>query len=842
MNTHQNIKDSLATLTAEIDAILSSDISKENAQLKQSLEAITAHNQTLTADLTAAKTSLAELQNAFYQQVYNEKISILNNIEKRAKLFFENAMDKQCAPLDKVKEKVNHDVNRMKNAMEKYQIENTALLEKLDAIKAEAAQLVLAAKTEAQQTYQENQKFITDTLNTAKEEKLSDEVMATVGIRNNLEAFVGGNLINKVGVLFIILGIITVSRFAVIGMPNEMRALLMLLFSGAFIVAGELFTFDAKGKIPFALRGGYDNPSIFSLGLTSVGVAGLYATLIVSYFVFGILAMIPALVVCIIITIGVFLLSTRYNSQTVATFALIGGYIPAISISGNSTLLYSAMVYFLILNMFVFVLAFYKKWRITMFAGFVLNIATTWWMIYHVEQLWQQYGGPWPVITLGYIMLVFAIYTTVPVISGIKTKIPFTDMDAILIALNTLVSAMGVYYALWVFDLRAYEGIMAIVFAITYLSLGWGIGHFIKTDKYVTHLFYLAGLVFVILAVPLQLGMMWASLGWLVLSVVFGTYGILAPRKKLELFGYVTGILAVMAFVSIDLQNHPFYGVETLIRYSSITAGSLVILAAQAYKGRFGVEIINMAKFAILVNAWAYSIFVLGFIDANTTLFEGATAAYFLYRGYVGITLLFGLAVPRLPYIRSKGVDILGHLIAGGGVIALFSLTDNSSLPSPTIAMIIATCSLTALAIYAVYRLMVTLVATSKTLNPAYMERPPLVVSGYALVMVVLNLVAQFHIPFTSIAISIVIVVAAFLWIIFGFVKRYVLMRRFGLLLSVAAVAKLFLLDLPGLTDGYRIVSYFAFGATLLAISFVYQYFSRIFKLNIKTEKDDAHE
>jgi len=108
--------------------------------------------------------------------------------------------------------------------------------------------------------------------------------------------------------------------------------------------------------------------------------------------------------------------------------------------------------------------------------------------------------------------------------------------------------------------------------------------------------------------------------------------------------------------------------------------------------------------------------------------------------------------------------------------------------------------------------------------------------------MLTQNLIVQYNMAFTSIALSIIYVIASLLWIIFGFVKRFVFMRRFGLCLSVLAIAKLFLLDLPGLTDGHRIVSYFAFGATLLGISFVYQYFSKHFTLKLSDTVEDRVE
>jgi uncharacterized membrane protein len=63
-------------------------------------------------------------------------------------------------------------------------------------------------------------------------------------------------------------------------------------------------------------------------------------------------------------------------------------------------------------------------------------------------------------------------------------------------------------------------------------------------------------------------------------------------------------------------------------------------------------------------------------------------------------------------------------------------------------------------------------------------------------------------------------------------------MRKFGLGLAISAVVKLFIIDLSHLTSGYRIVSYFALGITLVAISFVYQYFNK--RLDIKIGAPDV--
>jgi hypothetical protein len=124
---------------------------------------------------------------------------------------------------------------------------------------------------------------------------------------------------------------------------------------------------------------------------------------------------------------------------------------------------------------------------------------------------------------------------------------------------------------------------------------------------------------------------------------------------------------------------------------------------------------------------------------------------------------------------------------------------------------------------------MVKLIVTERKLG---VEWYPLSVSGYSVAVLTQNLIVQFGLSFSSAAISIIYVLTALAWIVYGFRRRYAFIRRFGLGLAVLAVIKLFLIDLASLTQGYQIVSYFSLGITLIAISFVYQYFSR--RLEIK--------
>jgi uncharacterized membrane protein len=56
-----------------------------------------------------------------------------------------------------------------------------------------------------------------------------------------------------------------------------------------------------------------------------------------------------------------------------------------------------------------------------------------------------------------------------------------------------------------------------------------------------------------------------------------------------------------------------------------------------------------------------------------------------------------------------------------------------------------------------------------------------------------------------------------------GFSRRSAFLRWQGLVLLAFSVAKVFLVDMSALSQGYRILSFLGLGALLLAVSFVYQ-------------------
>ncbi|MCL1810018.1 MAG: DUF2339 domain-containing protein [Clostridiales bacterium] len=820
-------KNLLAELEQEADTILHSDLSKENESLKKEVRKLSDLLAESRENLKLASAKNAELSNALYEQVYSEKIRILQKAQKKNDVYFKAEAGGEFNRLVQLEDNLRIKTKELQNRLEKHRTDAAnELYAELDILSMRATKAVTEARAALARESGAFTEYSSGQFEKLKAEQATDEMVAAIGEKNNIEAFLGGNLINKLGIVFVILGIVAVAQFTFLRLPDTFKGVIMFAVSGLLLLAGELFN---RRKA-----------NIFSLGVTSGGVAGLYASLSISYFLLNIISMYPAILLCVLITAGALVLSLRYDSQTVAAFALVGGYIPIISVSDGVALAYGMMVYFVFLNLLALIISFYKKWRITMFIGFALNLAGTMYIIFNMYTMYWMRHSPGRLLdmtqlsTVLYVVFAFAVYTFIPITGNLRTKQPFAKPDTVILGLNTVFSAAIMYGVLKLFGLDDFTGIMAIVFAVAYLALGRHVEGFFLGEKHTAALFYLTGLTFVVLVVPLQFGKEWLSLGWLAQAVSLAAYGILRGEKNFIKAGSVIGGLCFASFVYLDVLLR----VDDLFsyKYLAITIGSAIVLLALAYRKSLANVFENAFKYAVLVNAWLYCMYLVSLCEDFIRVQLESTAyspRFMLLAMAIAGTFAISATLPRIPVIADKvvktisvGLSLLGAaaLLVGAQAFEVFYVGYSGFPPAP----IVATASLVLAALCGMSLFAVRGAMMHFTLEYGIsVEWMPFSVSAYFLALLTEALVFQFRLPATSIAISIVFVALALAWIIYGFVKRFAFMRRFGLVLSFLAVAKLFIIDLAAFTQGSKIVSYFAFGITLLGISFVYQYFSK---------------
>jgi uncharacterized membrane protein len=810
-------KEGIIQLEAECRAIENSDMARENVELKAKLEKLYIDYEKVSSNASALSKENAGLKNALYEQIYNEKIKILNITAKKLDVYFKSNVDGEQNRLTVFENGVRSKINNFTAALRQYNIDTKdeiyIKINELTALLNERVTIARAKAAHTQAAFSEAERAEFEAL---RREQISDEQIRAIAKKNNFERFVGLNLLNAIGIFLIIIGVITAARYAYVQLPNTLRGIMMFMAGGAMLIAGELMN--------------RKKANIFSLGITAGGVGVLYVALATSYFGLSILGMYPAIAVCILITVAAFVLSNRYHSQVILSFALIGGYLPVFSIDGNSIFIFGAMVYFIALNLLALTISFHKKWSVPAFIGLFLNMIGTLVICFHFSYAAALKSK---LLVILYVLFAFLIYTLIPIVSTYRTNTRFRKSDVVLLAINTFFSSLFMYGVFDMLQLNNLNGMIAIVFAVTYLFLGRFIEKkFTVEERNTTALFYLTGLAFVVLIIPLQFGRIWLSLGWLAEGILLTTYGILNNENIFKRIGLIINGLCLSAFFLFDCSWTYHY--LFAYKYFAITLGSLIILGTYMYKNMMAGWFAKIYKYFALANVWFYTLYIIG--KLGTMLFENYSGrlyniGYLIAAAAIVSTFLIAYTIPRIKILSDLGTKIMSIVLYVIGILWLLVINSMSSpihnsLSAPFGIMLIGTLVLIIVGLISVLavRDLMGLIVTGRKLG---VEWYPLIISGYFILILTQNLITQYDLSFSSAVISIIYVLTAFAWIVYGFVKRYSFIRRFGLGLAILAVIKLFIIDLFSLTQGFRIVSYFALGITLLAISFVYQYFSK---------------
>lgn len=817
---------------------LTHDLEKEI----QNLEAndFVAENDALRAELSKCKAALddaknsndrvlsenSSLKNSLYEQLYNEKIAMLNAVNKKIDAYYKANAEDGLNRLIEFEVSSKSLIDEMTKTLKQNRVElHDEIYKRLDELSDMLIMKVTAAREElARQegAFSKNRDIEYEKLH---QESITEGEMKSALKKNNIEALIGLNVLNKMGILFLIIGVIAASQFTYFQLPPMLKGIFAFLGGAVLLVIGEFLN--------------RKKANVFSLGITSGGVAVLYVALAFSYFGLNIIGMYPALALCVIITTLAFVLSNRYNSQTIISFALVGGYLPIFSISSGRALVFSAMVYFIILNLLALIISFNKKWTVSAYIGFALNLVATGYIMSLMTVYSNKPLNIDGIITILYIMFTFVIYTLIPIMSNLIKSIRFKNSDIVLIAINTFVSAIFMYIEFMNLSLSDYYGILAIAFAAVYLLLGKFIDVRLSTEKKVKALFYLTGFTFVVLIIPFQFDMLWLSLGWLIEGVALVTYGILRNEKSFKKGGFIVCGLCLAAFLIFDVLINLDY--LFAYKYFAITLGSLIIMSAYVYKKSLFGKGVSALKYCTAINIWLFMIYIIGekLSDLIRQMYHGAyfSIGYLIAALCITVSFLIAYIIPRIKVLSDAVIKGISIFIYIASLLWLFIL--NSYISPIYTGNIPLGITIIGTAVLVVIGLL-SVLAMRDLVKCLVMERKlgiewyPLLVSAYFVIILTQNMITQYNLKFSNSAISIIYVIAAFSWIVFGFIKRYAFIRRFGLGLSILAVAKLFIIDLSFLSEGYRIVSYFAFGVTLLAISFVYQYFNK--RLEVKEE------
>ena len=243
----------------------------------------------------------------------------------------------------------------------------------------------------------------------------------------DLEKFIGENLMSKIGIVVLVLGLAFFVKFAI---DNEWiseygRVGIGILCGGALI------------GVAHRMRASYQ---AFSSILVGGGLATFYFTISLAFHEYHIFSQTVAFVIMLFITGLSVLLSLSYNRQELAVLAILGGFATPVMVStggGNYIVLFS---YITILNVGMLVLAYFKKWSVVNLVSYFSTLLLFGgWL---TQQIYKHDSNPLVLIpysgALVFAMVFYVLFFLMNIVNNLKEDEKFTGREIMVLLSNTI--------------------------------------------------------------------------------------------------------------------------------------------------------------------------------------------------------------------------------------------------------------------------------------------------------------------------------------------------------------------------------------------------------------------
>lgn len=351
--------------------------------------------------------------------------------------------------------------------------------------------------------------------------------------KSNLEKFIGENLINKIGILITVIGVVIGAKYSI---ENNLISPLTRIILG-YLVGLSLLSFAYK------LKTNYKN---YSAVLVSGALAILYFITFTAYDLYALFPQIMALAIMLLCTVFGVVASLNYNKQIIAHIGLVGAYgIPFLlsNDSGNALVLFSYMT---LINLGILFISLKKYWKALYYVSFGFT-----WLIFGSWSLFSSNEGDF-YLGFGFLTVFFLLfYATFLAYKLLKSE-TFRVSDVILLFLNSFI-----FYGLGIGLLSNYPfeedllGLFTLANALVHFLVTF---YLFKKKLADRNLFYLTSgfvLTFITIAVPVQLDGNWVTLLWALEAALLFWIG---RTKKVPFYEYLSYVLIPLTTLSLLLD------------------------------------------------------------------------------------------------------------------------------------------------------------------------------------------------------------------------------------------------------------------------------------------------
>jgi len=661
----------------------------------------------------------------------------------------------------------------------------------------------------------------------------------------DIEKFIGENLINKIGIVILVLGIGFLVKYAIDkNWINEIGRVAIGILSATALIG-----------LAHKLRKDYKP---FSSVLIGGGLALLYFTVSLAFHTEGypLYQMQTAtFIILIIITIFAVFLSITYNRIEIAILAILGGFSSPLMVStgsGNYIILFS---YLTILNVGMLILSYFKKWRLVNIVSFALTVLlfASWLANEMIDENYTKFAGAMIFATIFYI-----IFFLMNIVYNFKYKTNYKAVDIVLLISNTFSYFSFAMIMLQYVGDGKYRGLYTVLLAAFNFAFAF---YIYKTNKADKNLFFLLlGLVFtfITLAIPIQLKGNYITMFWAAESVLLLWLSQKSGFKNMKI---ASVIVIVLMSVSISIDWSKGYNtydymlddyikklniifnkmfITSIIGSLSLIATSFLLRKESNSKNWF----LPLKEYKLFINFLTIiSLYIGGLLEVNYQ-------AYYYFHNLVSQEILiltynaiFILLFIIFAYIKKQKIITITSVIISVIFVLIFLISistvfaDNiysiidGDITMPNTMLIFRWLSV--ISVYAITIFILKLSKIIETYNLKKFTKISLVFMVFTILYILSADLDTIGLLITKntdilrhtqkIGYTILWGVSSFILMILGMKYKRQILRILSLIIFAITLIKLFVYDISNISEGGKIVAFILLGVLLLVVSFMYQ-------------------
>ena len=322
----------------------------------------------------------------------------------------------------------------------------------------------------------------------------------------DLEKFIGENLLSKIGITVLVLGISFFVKYAIDqNWIKETGRVIIGLIAGGILIG-----------IAHRIRNSYRS---FSSVLMGGGLTVFYFTIAFAFHQYHLISQTAGFIIMFIITAFAVVLSLYYDRLELAILATIGGFITPFLVSTGQDNYVALFTYLCILNSGLMVLAWFKRWpSINIIALFFTTIIYGSWLI---KKMWFDYPAVVPYKDAMLFGILFYLqFVTMNIVNNIRERKIFNAFDFIVVLSINFLFYLAAMFILPYWDHGNYNGLFTALLGIFNLLLVLGFKQKKTIDPNFLALLTGLALTFISLAAPVQFNGNYVTLFWAAEAVI----------------------------------------------------------------------------------------------------------------------------------------------------------------------------------------------------------------------------------------------------------------------------------------------------------------------------------